>query len=113
MIRRPPRSTLFPYTTLFRSEGVRDYFDVGVIGYSGTTVGNGFTGPLSGKILNAISEIERSPLRVEDRKRKMDDGAGGIIEASIKFPVWFEPSANGGTPMHAALAQGARRNFGR
>src|SRR3712207_9223275 len=26
MIRRPPRSTLFPYTTLFRSEG---FFDVG------------------------------------------------------------------------------------
>src|SRR5687767_15488775 len=24
MIRRPPRSTLFPYTTLFRSEGQRD-----------------------------------------------------------------------------------------
>src|SRR3712207_8711493 len=24
MIRRPPRSTLFPYTTLFRSRGYRD-----------------------------------------------------------------------------------------
>src|SRR5256885_8619339 len=24
MIRRPPRSTLFPYTTLFRSDGVPD-----------------------------------------------------------------------------------------
>src|SRR2546430_10017991 len=24
MIRRPPRSTLFPYTTLFRSHGLRD-----------------------------------------------------------------------------------------
>src|SRR2546429_5177732 len=24
MIRRPPRSTLFPYTTLFRSSGVHD-----------------------------------------------------------------------------------------
>src|SRR2546422_8603651 len=24
MIRRPPRSTLFPYTTLFRSRGTRD-----------------------------------------------------------------------------------------
>src|SRR2546426_4517465 len=24
MIRRPPRSTLFPYTTLFRSRGLRD-----------------------------------------------------------------------------------------
>src|SRR5258705_667152 len=27
MIRRPPRSTLFPYTTLFRSEG-RDHVEV-------------------------------------------------------------------------------------
>src|SRR2546426_2287515 len=25
MIRRPPRSTLFPYTTLFRSRAVRDH----------------------------------------------------------------------------------------
>src|SRR5437773_8390544 len=25
MIRRPPRSTLFPYTTLFRSKDTRDY----------------------------------------------------------------------------------------
>src|SRR3712207_7316985 len=25
MIRRPPRSTLFPYTTLFRSRGHRDH----------------------------------------------------------------------------------------
>src|SRR3712207_8918408 len=24
MVRRPPRSTLFPYTTLFRSDSVRD-----------------------------------------------------------------------------------------
>src|SRR5438874_5658121 len=30
MIRRPPRSTLFPYTTLFRSNALRDYFrDIG------------------------------------------------------------------------------------
>src|SRR5256885_12186875 len=28
MIRRPPRSTLFPYTTLFRSHSVRSFFDV-------------------------------------------------------------------------------------
>src|SRR3712207_6881478 len=26
MIRRPPRSTLFPYTTLFRSDGAFGYF---------------------------------------------------------------------------------------
>src|SRR5688572_32605027 len=29
MIRRPPRSTLFPYTTLFRSGAVPAYFEVG------------------------------------------------------------------------------------
>src|SRR3712207_9306933 len=31
MIRRPPRSTLFPYTTLFRSKGINDTYghDVG------------------------------------------------------------------------------------
>src|SRR5256885_9191131 len=27
MIRRPPRSTLFPYTTLFRSDGSTDWID--------------------------------------------------------------------------------------
>src|SRR3712207_8557778 len=32
MIRRPPRSTLFPYTTLFRSEEPRDGIDVEEVG---------------------------------------------------------------------------------
>src|SRR3712207_7806111 len=31
MIRRPPRSTLFPYTTLFRSSGVRAIFPESVL----------------------------------------------------------------------------------
>src|SRR3712207_8688399 len=30
MIRRPPRSTLFPYTTLFRSAGLRNTLEAGV-----------------------------------------------------------------------------------
>src|SRR2546429_3519503 len=30
MIRRPPRSTLFPYTTLFRSHGLRSYRELPV-----------------------------------------------------------------------------------
>src|SRR5690242_21814198 len=33
MIRRPPRSTLFPYTTLFRSGGTIDDDVVGRVGY--------------------------------------------------------------------------------
>src|SRR5260221_13551187 len=35
MIRRPPRSTLFPYTTLFRSEGVRGFWSLIVTQFEG------------------------------------------------------------------------------
>ena len=34
MIRRPPRSTLFPYTTLFRSSAVADIIIMYMVGYS-------------------------------------------------------------------------------
>src|SRR2546430_13397281 len=34
MIRRPPRSTLFPYTTLFRSSGLMQSVDASVTGPS-------------------------------------------------------------------------------
>src|SRR3712207_9464846 len=34
MIRRPPRSTLFPYTTLFRSDGLTDPWDLVSMGES-------------------------------------------------------------------------------
>ena len=94
-------------TRCTKSEGVRDYFEVGLIGYGGTGVANGFSGVLSSRALNPISAIEQNPARVEDRKKKMDDGAGGIVETSIKFPVWFEPKASGGTPMREALAKAA------
>lgn len=94
-------------TRCTKAEGVRDYFDVGVLGYGGNGVGNGFSGALGGSVLNPISAIEQSPLRVEDRKKKMDDGAGGIMETSVKFPVWFEPKASGGTPMREGLTRAA------
>jgi hypothetical protein len=94
-------------TRCSKAEGVRDYFDVGVLGYGGDDVGNGFSGLLGVKVLNPISALEQNPLRGEDRKKKMDDGAGGILETSIKFPVWFEPKASGGTPMRKALTQAA------
>lgn len=90
-------------TRCTKSDGVRDYFDIGVIGYGGATAQNSLQGALSSQILNPISVLEANPLRVEERKRKVDDGAGGIIEQSVKFPVWFEPRSSGGTPMCAAI----------
>src|SRR5258707_3875557 len=40
MIRRPPRSTLFPYTTLFRSNQVNSYDSNGVIAVPISTLGD-------------------------------------------------------------------------
>ncbi len=94
-------------TRCTKSEGTRNYFDIGVIGYGGSGAQNGFKGDLSGNIFNPISSIEANPVRIEDRKKKMDDGAGGLVEQSIKFPVWFEPVASGGTPMCDAITKAA------
>lgn len=81
---------------------VYDYFEVGVIGY-GASVGPAFAGALSGRELVPVSEIAKHPTRVEERMRKVEDGAGGLVEQKVKFPIWFGPIANGGTPMCAAL----------
>lgn len=94
-------------TRCTKSEGTRNYFDIGVIGYGGDGAYNGFQGALGGSILHPISAIEASPLKIEERKKKTDDGAGGIIEQSIKFPVWFEDKASGGTPMCQAFTKAA------
>lgn len=85
-----------------KSEGVRDYYHVGVVGY-GEKVGAALGGELSGKELAPISKIADSPARVEERTKKVDDGAGGIIEQKVRFPIWFRPVSKGGTPMSEAL----------
>jgi hypothetical protein len=86
-----------------KSDGINDYFHIGVVGYGGDVAAPAFGGALAGKSLVPISEVSNNPLRIEDRTKKVDDGAGGIIEETVKFPVWFEPTSKGGTPMCAAL----------
>jgi hypothetical protein len=94
-------------TRCTKADGVRDYFEIGVLGYGGSGVQNGFTGALAASVLHPISRIESSALRVEDRTKKVDDGAGGIVDQNIKFPVWFDATASGGTPMCQALPKAA------
>jgi hypothetical protein len=85
-----------------KSEGVRNYYDVGVIGY-GLSVGPAFGGSLKGRGLVPISETANSPARIEQRTQKIEDGTGGLVAREVKFPVWFEATANGATPMGEAL----------
>jgi hypothetical protein len=95
-----------------KEEGVRDYYYVGVIGY-GHHVSSAFAGALAGRELVPISDIANQPARIEERTKKVDDGAGGLVDQTIKFPIWFDPTANGGTPMCAAFtrAQGVITNW--
>lgn len=87
-----------------KDEGPRDYYHVGVIGY-GAQVGPALVGSLAGKELVPISQIANSPARIEERTKKVDDGAGGLAEQRVRFPIWFDPVANNGTPMTQALSR--------
>jgi hypothetical protein len=85
-----------------KADGVRDYFHVGVIGY-GKDVGPRLAGTTADQPLAPISTVANSPLRLENRKRMVDDGAGGLVEQSFRFPIWFEPTSGGKTPMNGAV----------
>src|SRR3712207_8458768 len=59
MIRRPPRSTLFPYTTLFRSlDLAQPVIDIG------TALPAGVGGTASHSLLNRLDAVREGDLRV-------------------------------------------------
>jgi hypothetical protein len=85
-----------------KADGIRDFFHVGMIGYGGR-VASAYGGALAGRTLVPVSVIANNPLRIEVRTRKVDDGAGGLVEQEFKFPVWFEAHPTGRTPMCEAF----------
>lgn len=97
-------TTLILRCTQNIGEGPRNYFDVGVIGYGQRSgVGPCLGGALSGRDLVSIKDLASNHLRVENRTRKVSNGAGGLVETTSKFPVWFDPIAESGTPMLEAM----------
>jgi hypothetical protein len=88
-----------------QTEGVRNYYDVGVIGYggSGGRVGSALQGNLIGRDLVPIQEVADNPARLEDRQRQVEDGTGGLVTETVRFPIWLDAVADNGTPMCAAL----------
>jgi hypothetical protein len=92
-----------------KGDEVFDYFEVGMIGYGNdafgpTKVGSAFGGSLQGRDIVPVSQIADYPMRIEKRKRKVDDGAGGLVEIDIDFPVWLEPTFSSNTPMMEAMS---------
>lgn len=90
-------------TSCSKSDGVRDYFHVGVVAYGGEEARNGFHGALEGDALHAVSRLAEAPLRVETRTRKVAGSNGDVMEQSVRFPIWFEPRSHGKTAMCAGL----------
>src|SRR3712207_9349321 len=68
MIRRPPRSTLFPYTTLFRSRlaRLRQILGHGRVAAGGGGVGDGLGGRSLGRVLGQAKAGRRRT--AQDRK---------------------------------------------
>jgi hypothetical protein len=90
-------------TSCSKSDGVRDYFHVGVVAYGGGDARNGFRGELDGDDLHAVSRLAQAPLRVESRTKKVAGPNGDVAEQPVRFPIWFEPRSRGKTSMCAGL----------
>jgi len=90
-----------------KAEEIRDYFHVAVIGYGRHDRGvvAAWAGALADRSLVKVSEVGEHPARIEERRKKVPDGAGGLVEQAVRFPIWMDPVAENGTPMCAALQQ--------
>lgn len=88
-----------------KGANILDRYFASVIGYGSAPgeASSALGGNLAGKVLVPISEIGTNPLRIETRTKKEPDGAGGVVERTVKFSIWFEPRAETDTPMCKAL----------
>ncbi|MBD5386890.1 VWA domain-containing protein [bacterium] len=51
-----------------------------------------------------LSTLDNSPIRMETVKKKISNGAGGLVEIDQKMPIWVEPiEEDGWTDMAAAF----------
>src|SRR5262249_61957377 len=81
-------------TNCSKADGVRDYFHVGVIAYSGADAHNGFRGALEDEPLHTISKLAEKPLRVETRTKKDAGRNGHALEQRDRVPIGLEPKAS-------------------
>jgi hypothetical protein len=88
-------------------EDIRDYYQVAILGYGAGrgNVKSAFQGVLAGRSFIGIREIGQNPARLDDRTRRVSDGAGGLVEQRIRFPIWIDQLAANDTPMCAGLSE--------
>ena len=75
-------------------ETIKDRAFISIIGF-GKSVQNIRSGKLS--------EFANNPYRIETVIKKQSDGNGGFVEVEEQYPVYFDPVADGLTPLAEAL----------
>src|SRR5256884_5192746 len=78
MIRRPPRSTLFPYTTLFRSRSDRGHVDAQLPRHARRSRGVAFS-----SLAGAAERASRGAARPPDRKSTRLNSSHGYISYAV------------------------------
>src|SRR5438876_4785107 len=84
MIRRPPRSTLFPYTTLFRSKHAVERF---VVEFAGNSIGIFFgDAVIAGLTVGKFPRIDRKSTRLNSSHPSISYAVFCLKKKKIKFP---------------------------
>src|SRR3712207_8350660 len=98
MIRRPPRSTLFPYTTLFRSEG---QLAAPVEGGAGGSAAFGGRGLEAVALAGDQGELGRDEEAVDRESTRLNSNPGNIPYAVFRLEKTYDGARR--------LRQSARR----
>src|SRR5256885_16300721 len=95
MIRRPPRSTLFPYTTLFRSSYWFTLTDLPVVEQSGFGLANARASytPASGKLEIGVS-VENLADKHYGTMGFDNTSINGLAQVYPGMPRWFKAHIN-------------------
>src|SRR2546425_2253248 len=84
MIRRPPRSTLFPYTTLFRSQHTGFVF----FGQRTTGTANAVLGPRSEEHTSELQSLAYLVCRLLLEKKKRSQDECKLFDNTKVFPIF-------------------------
>src|SRR5258707_3456706 len=95
MIRRPPRSTLFPYTTLFRSLAKAK---PGVLNYG--TSGIGGSPHLAAELLKSMAGIDRKSTRLNSSHANISYAVFCLRKNTFAFVVVESIRSRIGTDSH-------------
>lgn len=80
-------------------EIVKDRAFISIIGYGGSS-----SLAVDDIRSDYLSSFADNPLRMQQVKKKVSNGAGGLVEIDEQMPIFIEPTANGLTPMAEALS---------